>query len=165
MNDETIHDEVARDLADAGWKEGDPWPPPEMRPDYEAPSARDANPLGVSRNEEIGRAAEDIRDWWMKCAEGDSVELARKAIKYGAADLKVMGVAMAELFPGKDGLTAQELQAVGLEMALAFYALGKAARLFGEYQQGRVPDGDHWHDMQAYAGMARFVRDHGRWMP
>jgi hypothetical protein len=131
-------------------------------------AGRVCNSLGLSgdyeRRTPIEAMADQIREWWIKQGEADSAEIRRKAIQYGAADLKIMGQAMQQLYPGKNELDAQSLQALGLEMACAFYALGKSARLFGAFEQGRAPTDDDWYDLHVYAGMARYIREHGRWM-
>ncbi len=119
---------------------------------------------GIMPKTQIELMADQIEEWWQKTAGTDSAEIRRKAIKYGAADLKIMGQAMQQLYPGKDDMDSQSLQALGLEMACAFYALGKSARLFGAFEQGRAPTDDDWYDLHVYAGMARYIREHGRWM-
>lgn len=120
--------------------------------------------LAMGKTRGIEDKAQEIADWWVKRSTEDAGHVMAKAIQYGAADLIIMGKAMEALIPGADGLDEASLQAAGLEMAIAFYALGKVARLFGAYQQGHVPSGDTWYDLGVYANMARFVREHGRWM-
>jgi hypothetical protein len=48
-------------------------------------------------------------------------------------------------------------------MAIAFYLLGKATRVFGAYQRGGRPSDDTWHDLTVYSMMARRVRETGGW--
>jgi hypothetical protein len=117
-----------------------------------------------NQRSDIEKAADQIEEWWRKTASADASEIRRKAVKYGAADLKIMGVAMESLLPGSSDLDGSSRTAAGLEMACGFYALGKAARLFGAWQQGRAPTDDDWYDLQVYAGMARYIRGHGKWM-
>lgn len=101
--------------------------------------------------------AEALTTWWMELAEKEISTLAPKAIEYGAADLQVMGVALKLLLPNQ----AQNVDPQ--ELAIAFYALGKVARLFGAYAQGEKPSDDCWYDLKVYAGMAQRVRETGVW--
>lgn len=112
----------------------------------------------------IEERAAYIAEWWVGQATLDAPEVRRKAIKYGAADLIIMGQAMIRLLPGAEKLDEQSRIALGLEMAIAHYVLGKIARTFGSYEQGRAATDDDWYDLEVYAKMARFVRQHGRWM-
>lgn len=93
----------------------------------------------------------------------DMAALKEKALEYGAADLKIMGKAMESLLPDS-GLDAESMRRAGLEMAIGFYAMGKAARLYGAWEKGREPSEDTWHDLGIYAYMARIVREQGEWM-
>lgn len=93
----------------------------------------------------------------------DMAALKEKALEYGAADLKIMGKAMESLLP-ESGLDAESMRRAGLEMAIGFYAMGKAARLYGAWEKGREPSEDTWHDLGIYAYMARIVREQGEWM-
>lgn len=93
----------------------------------------------------------------------DMAALKEKALEYGAADLKIMGKAMESLLPDS-GLDAESMRRAGLEMAIGFYAMGKAARLYGAWEKGREPSEDTWHDLGIYAYMARIVREQGKWM-
>lgn len=94
----------------------------------------------------------------------DMAALKEKALEYGAADLKIMGKAMESLLPGSEDLDFQSRERAGLEMAIGFYAMGKAARLYGAWEKGREPSEDTWHDLGIYAYMARIVREQGKWM-
>lgn len=96
--------------------------------------------------------------------EKDLVRLHEKALSYGSADLEVMGTAMQALLPGADLFDDKSRRAAGLEMAIGFYAMGKSARLYGAWGDGNKPGDDSWEDMEAYAKMARIVRETGRWM-
>lgn len=116
-----------------------------------------------------GRAADieatvaEITAWWVKTAQSDADTTAPKAAEYGAADLAIMGTAMESLFPGITD-EPHERARIGLEMAVAFYTLGKVARLYGAYQQGRLPGDDSWFDLTVYSLMARRIRETGRWV-
>lgn len=110
------------------------------------------------RRKEI--VAEELRQWWLQQAEMEVQRTVPKAIEYGAADLEVMGTAMQHLIP-KDRRSRQ----MGLEMALAFYCLGKCARLFGAFERGEYPSEDTWFDIGVYTRMAERVRQTGSWLP
>lgn len=113
----------------------------------------------------LHRQIKDLTDWWIATADSDIRTVAPKAVEYGAADLEVMGTAMQHLYPGMGQIRdLSERRAIGLEMAIAFYALGKVARLFGAFEQGRVPNLDSWYDLAIYTGMARKVRETGSWV-
>lgn len=101
-----------------------------------------------------GRA---LASWWMDKARQEVAALVPKAVRYGSADLKVMGEAMIELHPQLRGVVD------GQELAVWFYACGKIARLVGGYAQGELPDIDSWWDMKVYAGMAQHIRETGGW--
>jgi hypothetical protein len=106
---------------------------------------------------------DEIEKWLRITFDQDLQRLRPKAIEYGAADLKIMGRAMESLLPGGDSLDPESRASAGLEMAIGFYAMGKAARLYGAWEKGREPDEDSWHDLGIYAMMARYVRANGRW--
>jgi hypothetical protein len=105
-----------------------------------------------------------IEKWLRAKFEEDLARLKPKAIEYGASDLKIMGRAMEALLPEGSDLDHQSRERAGLEMACGFYAMGKAARLYGAWEKGREPSEDTWHDLGIYSWMARFIRDNGRWM-
>jgi hypothetical protein len=104
-----------------------------------------------------------IEAWLRKTFEEDLARLRPKAIEYGASDLRIMGKAMESLIPDGE-LDNDSKERAGLEMAIGFYAMGKAARLYGAWEKGREPSEDTWHDLEVYALMARYVREHGQWM-
>lgn len=119
----------------------------------------------LGRAEEIEKQVAEISAWWLEMAKDDAAITAPKAVEYGASDLAIMGKAMEGLFPNlSSNPDAAEREAIGLEMATAFYALGKVARLFGAYQQGRLPGEDSWFDLTVYSMMARRIRTTGRWV-
>lgn len=101
--------------------------------------------------------------WVRKTFESDLARCREKAQEYGSADLGIMAAAMASLLPDGE-LSRAERTAAGLEMAISFYELGKAARLFGAWSKGTAPGDDSWRDGGIYSYMARFVREHGRWI-
>lgn len=102
-------------------------------------------------------------DWWDKVSSADLIHALEKRDEYGSADLIIMGRAMQELFPGKADMDPESLRRVGVEMAIAFYNLGKAARAIGAYAKGSVPKDDTWHDGVVYSMMVRHVREFGGW--
>lgn len=103
------------------------------------------------------------RVWWRDVSEADALAALEKASQYGSADLRIMGEAMAALVPDIDKLDNDSRRSFGLEMAIAFYLLGKVSRLFGAYQSGSSPSDDTWHDITVYSMMARHIRVKGEW--
>jgi hypothetical protein len=103
---------------------------------------------------------QQLTDWWRAQAEAEIERTVPKAVEYGAADLEVMGSAMLHLVPRE-----KRSRQLGLEMALAFYSLGKCARLFGAFERGELPSEDTWFDLGVYCRMAERVRQHGEWLP
>ena len=103
----------------------------------------------------------DIAHWWVGQAEVDAEEVIAKAQEYDGIDLEIMGMAMSGLLP--EGLDAKTARMAGLEMAVAFYALGKIARTFGAYRNGTIPRDDTWKDLHIYANMVRRIRLTGFW--
>jgi hypothetical protein len=116
------------------------------------------------RAAQIEATIDSIVKWWEITATNDAKITAPKAAEYGASDLAIMGKAMEGLYPNIDQLPPEEREKIGLEMATAFYVLGKAARLFGAYEQGRLPNDDSWFDLTVYSMMARRIRDVGYWV-
>lgn len=104
-----------------------------------------------------------LRQWWRGVADEDFLLMAPKISEYGSQDLEVMGRAMIALHPNRDAMDPTEQRRVGLEMAIAFYLLGKVSRLFGAYSGGGVPSDDTWHDAVVYGMMGRRVRETGGW--
>jgi hypothetical protein len=128
----------------------------------------DGRAVGMDRDGRFGLTEEEkakhdkrqeLTTWWYTQAQKEIEGVIDKAIEYGAADLKVMGTAMLRLM--KDGDNQPER--VGLELAVAFYALGKVARLFGAYERGELPSDDCWADLGIYCRMAQHIREAGRW--
>lgn len=101
----------------------------------------------------------DLETWLREFAAKVEPETLRKAAEYGSSDLEIMGQAMLLLVPKEF-----RERALGLEMAIAFYALGKVARLFGAYERGDRPSADTWFDLHVYAKMGLKVRETGRWL-
>jgi hypothetical protein len=105
----------------------------------------------------------DLVNWWNKTSAEDGTHALKKAAEYGSADLEIMGKAMEALYHGASELDPESRRRVGIEMAIAFYLMGKSARMFGAYARGTVPSDDTWHDATVYPMMARRVRDSGQW--
>lgn len=98
-----------------------------------------------------------LQEWWHATTKDEIDSMMPKVIEYGSNDLKMMGEAMLGLKPELADKIEPE------ELAIAFYALGKIARIFGAYQDGSAPSDDSWHDLAIYARMAQRVRDAGYW--
>lgn len=101
----------------------------------------------------------DLQAWMEKIRQAEQNETLRKAVEYGSSDLEVMGKTMLLLVPEH-----LRTEALGLQMAIGFYALGKVARLFGAFEDGRAPSTDTWYDLHIYALMGMKVQETGRWL-
>lgn len=97
-----------------------------------------------------------LADWWEAETKAELESVIPKAIEYGSADLKVIGYALSQMIGEPKGVTPDEL-------GIAFYVLGKVARLVGGYADGRKPSDDTWHDIAIYTKMAQFARKHDGW--
>lgn len=144
------------------------------RPNFPPPPAPREEPVegGHQRAWDFGfipgapaqEQAEDLAKWWVQVSEDEIMRTVPKSIEYGSADLKLMGDAMLLLLPQMaEGLTVEERSQVGQELGIAFYVLGKVARLFGAYEQGRLPSDDTWFDLGIYPKMVRRIREVGEW--
>lgn len=99
-----------------------------------------------------------LLDWWRMTAADDAAACAAKADEYGSVDLEIMGEALLKMIGWQEAPTR-----VGIEIACAFYALGKAARMLSAYSRHELPSRDTLLDMHAYAMMVRRVREVGQW--
>ena len=83
-----------------------------------------------------------------------------KAFEYGSLDLAIMGASISKLWPGlgEDAPPAAQLQA-----AIAFYLMGKVARVLSALAEGKPPPTDSWLDAEVYAMMGGYVQEHGQW--
>ena len=99
----------------------------------------------------------DLRAWWDKTTQDEIESMMPKVVEYGSNDLKMIGDALLALRKDLRGTVEPD------ELAVAFYALGKIARILGAYEDGNTPSDDSWHDLAIYARMALRVRDAGDW--
>lgn len=97
-----------------------------------------------------------LANWWLDETRNELDSVIPKALEYGSADLKVIGFALSQMIGEPKGVTNDEL-------GIAFYVLGKVARLVGGYADGRAPSDDTWHDIAIYTKMAQYARYHGEW--
>lgn len=108
-------------------------------------------------------ALEDAARWWMDTSAVDFMAAVPKSVEYGgttggSADLRLMGDNLAELMGWRN-----VSDAIKQELAVWFYAQGKAARLVSDYQQQRPGKADTWHDLTVYSMMARRLQESGNW--
>ena len=99
---------------------------------------------------------QSLANWWLEETKFELDSVLPKAIEYGSADLKVIGFALSQMIGEPKGVTNDEL-------GIAFYVLGKVARLIGGYADGRSPSSDTWHDIAIYTKMAQYARENGGW--
>ena len=98
--------------------------------------------------------------WYDKNNRADMQMAIDKRRDYGSADLELMAAAM-KILAAAPAWEPDERQAI--EMALGFYQLGKVARKFGAWAQGKDPNIDSDVDLGVYSMMARRVREEGQW--
>ena len=101
-------------------------------------------------------AIETLRNWWLEQSESEIMAVVPKAIEYGSADLDIIGYALSKFAKQSDFTTNDEL-------GIAFYILGKVARLIGAYSDGSKPSDDTWFDIAIYTKMAQRARAVGSW--
>lgn len=96
---------------------------------------------------------EELRQWWASKTARDIDAMLPKVAEYSSSDLLVIGA----------GIVPHMNPAAQAEAAVAFYLLGKAARLTGAFIEGRVPHVDSWDDAAVYSMMGRRIREVGAW--
>jgi len=106
--------------------------------------------------EDEAHAINELRKWWMQQTSKEVEAVVPKAIEYGSADLDIIGYALNK-FGGANPHTTND------ELGIAFYVLGKVARLIGAYTDGRAPSDDTWFDIAIYTKMAQRARAVGEW--
>jgi hypothetical protein len=110
------------------------------------PLEGDAAPAGI----------QELANWWLDETRNELDSVIPKALEYGSADLKVIGFALSQMIGEPKDVSNDEL-------GIAFYVLGKVARLVGGYADGRKPSDDTWHDIAIYTKMAQYARHNGEW--
>jgi hypothetical protein len=113
----------------------------------------------------ISDAVAELTEWWLTKAANEAEAVCAKAIEYGATDLRDLGFQILEMAgrkPHGDGAPAN-IQALATEIGIAFYAMGKLARIVAAVKEGRQPSYDSWHDLGVYARMAQRVHECGGW--
>lgn len=97
---------------------------------------------------------------WTALADIDAKAYAAKAAEYGDTDLMLMGRALVSHLDLSE-YSAYRLDALAYEAAVAFYALGKAARVIAATSRGELANLDSWKDLVTYGMMARIRRASG----
>jgi hypothetical protein len=108
---------------------------------------------------ELAQRLQQMRHWWVNHLVQEWPMVARKAAEYGGGDLELMAAGMQMLTPA----LPQEGKAPDQERAIAFYLLGKVARLLGAFERHIPVSRDTWQDAHVYAMMGLRVHDEGRW--
>lgn len=98
-----------------------------------------------------------LETWWEDTTDEEIRSMIPKVIEYGSHDLDIIGDIMLMMRPELRG----KIQPA--ELGVAFYALGKIARIMGAYADGAAPSDDSWHDLAIYARMAQRVRNAEGW--
>lgn len=110
----------------------------------------------VLRHVKLPPDAENLLRWWLDTAETDIRKTLPKATEYGSLDLQMVGDAL-------DSLIKAPPYTLKAELGIAFYLLGKVARLISAYEAGREPSDDTWFDITIYSMMARRLREAKKW--
>lgn len=119
----------------------------------------------LTRQQEVESAVEEITAWWRGESEKMIARTAPKAVEYGAHDLEIMGVGLASLVHTQlSQATPEERSRYGQYAAVAFYLMGKVARMMSALEQGMLPKDDTEFDIAVYAFMAMRIRQTGRWV-
>lgn len=109
-----------------------------------------------------GEQFEELLTWWRSISESDAQRTVPKAIEYGSIDLNIIGFALGECIPALKE-KRHEGSTHAAEMGIAFYLLGKIARMVSAYSEGQEASDDTWMDVTVYSMMGRRVRDRGAW--
>lgn len=109
---------------------------------------------------EIRDAVQAVRNWWREDADTESAKLAPKAVEYGSYDLELIGKVLRDMIDS-DHRVHPDLS--NLELGIAFYELGKIARIVSGIFDGQVPSDDNWQDAAIYPRMVTYIREKGQW--
>lgn len=109
--------------------------------------------------DETQQKVTELKTWLDGLETKIGSETLRKAVQYGSADLEVMGHGMCILL----GIEPPD-RVLALQSAIAFYCLGKVARILGAFEQGHSPTHDDWFDLHVYAKMGLKVMETGKWL-
>jgi len=111
----------------------------------------------MSLGAEMPRTPEELVQWAAALAEADMVSVVGKIQEYGAIDLEVMGLAIADLIPHDVTMVR------GMEASITFYLLGKISRSISALAKGEPPSADTRKDIRVYAAMLEHVSIFGHW--
>lgn len=106
---------------------------------------------------ELADRERTLSEWWLKTATEEVRRTVPKSVQYGSYDLHLIGKVLGAVIGRK--LTSAEAE----ELGVAFYALGKIARIMSAYRDGHSPQDDDWFDLGVYARMAQRIREVGTW--
>ena len=124
---------------------------------------------GISGFPQVGPPGPDqseLAQWWREIAEAQITTVVPKANQYGATDLRDLGLQILDMAGRRplEGDTYGEVDVrYATEVGIAFYAMGKLARVSAAIKEGRAPSYDTWLDLAIYATMALRVHTHGGW--
>jgi len=98
-----------------------------------------------------------LTEWWLGHASIEAEQTVAKMEEYGSGDLVEVGRQMAKMC-GRTVLSPVE----AMELGIAFYVLGKVARVTSAIERGDRPSDDTWFDLSVYAKMVLAARA-GAW--
>lgn len=102
---------------------------------------------------------DELCAWAMSEVNADLNSVKRQITEYGSIDLEIMGRGLQEM----SGIPVTMDAAVGQEMAVIFYILGKVSRGISAIAAGQMPSEDSLRDITVYSLMLRHVRQFGHW--
>lgn len=96
--------------------------------------------------------AKRVSGWWNRTQTEDLEMYLLKNEVYGNADLRIIGFALKEC-----DIRNAHVDTLPEEIGIAFYALGKVARILSAYDAGEIASEDSWKDLAIYATMGRMA--------
>lgn len=100
-----------------------------------------------------------LTEWWLGHAAMEVEQTVAKMEEYGSGDLVEVGRQMAKMCDS-DRTVLSPVDA--MELGIAFYVLGKVARITSAIERGDRPSNDTWFDLSVYAKMVLAARA-GAW--
>lgn len=98
-------------------------------------------------------AAGRVQEFWEDQTVQELAGLLPKVQDYGSFDLELIGDVMRRAGVNSD--------MSNVELGIAFYLVGKIARIASAITDGHAPSSDTYHDISVYARMALYARIHG----
>jgi hypothetical protein len=108
---------------------------------------------------EIVQRAKRLHRWLINFMAHDVAATVVKAVDYGGSDFDLMGEGLMLMLDPK---LRDKIHTA--EAAVAFYMLGKIARIASGYEKGGAPNDDSFFDTHVYSLIALKIREDGYWI-